>query len=146
MPEVRYPLSVMSGDILRAALGATLCGGILMGGSPVPWLAALLAVACAMFVVFGVRAVARARQRFGFDAAHLLVLHRAQSLPWNQLRKLKLAYFSTRRDHRQGWLELQLRFGDASVRVDSRALHFQELLVRALGAARSAGSGSGNRP
>ena len=46
-------------------------------------------------------------------------------------------YFSTRRDHREGWLELTLGFDGGRVSVDSRLRGFDQLLDRALVAARA---------
>ena len=53
------------------------------------------------------------------------------------LRSLRLNYFSTRRDQRQGWLELKLQIAEHTVCVDSRLHGFEQLLQRALAAARS---------
>ena len=46
-----------------------------------------------------------------------------------------LDYFSTRRDGRGGWMQLRLRAGGASVRLDSGLAGFEQILERAVGAA-----------
>jgi len=112
---------------------------VLVGASPVPWLATLLALACLLFASFGARALLRVRQRFELGEEGLQILHRRRHLPWSSLRGFKLKYFSTRRDHRDGWLELQLGFADGRVQVDSRLIGFDGLLDTALTWAAAAG-------
>ncbi len=44
---------------------------------------------------------------------------------------MKLAYYSTRRDRRDGWMQLELRAGASTIRLDSRIDGFAELVERA---------------
>ena len=53
---------------------------------------------------------------------------------------MKLAYYSTRRDRRDGWMQLDLRSGWSSVRLDSRIEGFAELVERAARAADDRGA------
>jgi len=135
--ELRYPPGAVAGDLLRAVLGVVSCGVVLLAASPIAWLAAALVMGCIVFASFGVRAALRLRH--GFELGHdgLRISHLATCMPWRELRKLKLGYFSTRRDHRDGWLELRLHFAGGPVRVDSRLDGFGALLGAALSAARA---------
>lgn len=139
MTELRYAPTAVAGDVLRALAGAAVCAGVLLGASPVPWLAVLLALACLLFVSFGARAVWRVRQRFALRDEGLQLEHRGCLLAWSSLRRFRLKYFSTRRDHRDGWLELRLGFADGDVQVDSRLIGFDGLLDMALNRAVAAG-------
>ena len=44
---------------------------------------------------------------------------------------MKLAYYSTRRDRKSGWMQLELGAGGARVRLDSRIAGFDRLVRRA---------------
>src|SRR5712675_563466 len=57
------------------------------------------------------------------------------SIWWSKLDRMKVSYFSTRRDGRGGWMQLELRAGWSSLRVDSRIEGFSELVVAAAKAA-----------
>jgi hypothetical protein len=58
-------------------------------------------------------------------------------LPWQQLRRLRLAYYAPRRARRDGWLQLTLRGRSGpAIRIDSNLEGFDELLQRAAGVAR----------
>ena len=52
---------------------------------------------------------------------------------------MTLAYYSTRRDRRDGWMQLELRSGRKKVRLDSRIEGFAELVGKSASAARSRG-------
>jgi hypothetical protein len=52
---------------------------------------------------------------------------------------LKLAYYSTRRDRRDGWMQLELRAGASTIRFDSRIDGFNQLVERAALAAAARG-------
>jgi hypothetical protein len=57
-------------------------------------------------------------------------------LPWQQLRRLQLAYYAPRRARQDGWLQLTLRGpARAPIRVDSTLDGFEEVLRRATAAA-----------
>jgi hypothetical protein len=52
---------------------------------------------------------------------------------------MKLAYYSTRRDGRGGWMQLQLRAGSTTLRIDSHIEGFSELISAAVAAAETRG-------
>jgi hypothetical protein len=52
---------------------------------------------------------------------------------------MTLAYYSTRRDRREGWMQLELRSGWTKVRLDSRIEGFAELVDKSARAATSRG-------
>ena len=63
----------------------------------------------------------------------------AASIRWDELDGIKLAYYSTRRDRRDGWMQLELRAGGSRIRLDSRIDGFAELVERAARAADARG-------
>jgi hypothetical protein len=52
-------------------------------------------------------------------------------ISWAELDRMKLAYYSTRRDRRSGWMQLELSAGGSRVRLDSRIAGFDQLVRRA---------------
>ncbi len=64
--------------------------------------------------------------------AHGLVERR---IAWAELERLRLAYFSTRRDRKSGWMQLELSGGGGKLSLDSRIAGFGEVVRRAADAA-----------
>src|SRR5204863_155745 len=62
-----------------------------------------------------------------------------QVIPWAELDRMKLAYYSTRRDRRSGWMQLELGADAARLRLDSRIEGFDAVVRRAAVAAASRG-------
>ena len=140
MTSYSYPTSAMCGDYLRAAAGFVPPAAILVT-LPVGMVAAIvLAGFAALFAVFGARTLFRHRTRFEMTRSALLAsgLYRT-SIAWCELDSMTLAYYSTRRDRRDGWMQLELRSGLKKIRLDSRIDGFGELVSKSADAARDRG-------
>ena len=135
-----YPTSAMYGDYLRAAAGFVPTAAIL-ATAPVGIVAAtVLSGFVALFAVFGLRTVLRHGTRFEMTGSALRASGlRRTSIAWGELDRVTLAYYSTRRDRRDGWMQLELRSGWTKVRLDSRIDGFAELVDKSARAARSRG-------
>jgi hypothetical protein len=55
-----------------------------------------------------------------------------RSLQWSELREVRLAYYSTRRDGENGWMQLKIRGKSGVLRVDSDADGFDRLVITSL--------------
>jgi hypothetical protein len=55
---------------------------------------------------------------------------RRVTVRWQGLRRVKLSYFSTRRDRQRGWMQLMLRGDTGMIRVDSSLEGFEALVAR----------------
>jgi hypothetical protein len=140
MTRHTYPTSAMLGDYVRAAVGLVPTLAIL-AIVPVGMVGtAVLGGFAALFVVFGIRTALRHGTQI--EATHAAVkstgLIRA-SILWSELDRLRLAYYSIRRDGRGGWMQLELRSGSSALRVDSRIEGFTELVTASAKAARIRG-------
>lgn len=140
MSRHMYPNAAMTGDYLRAAAGFLPVVAILALGSLGPAATAIFACLAALFAVFGLRTALRHLTRIemtesGVRASRPL----SAAIPWTALDRMRLAYYSTRRDRRDGWMQLELRGGGASVRLDSRIDGFGEIVRRAALAAAARG-------
>jgi hypothetical protein len=135
-----YPTSAMYGDYLRAAAGFVPTAAIL-ATAPVGIVAStVLSGFVALFAVFGLRTVLRHGTRFEMTGSALRASGlRRTSIAWGELDRMTLSYYSTRRDRRDGWMQLELRSGWTKVRLDSRIDGFAELVDKSARAARSRG-------
>jgi hypothetical protein len=61
-----------------------------------------------------------------------------RTVKWAELNRFDLRHFPLSRDRTQGWMELKLSSGNASITIDDRLERFNELLARAWAAARGA--------
>ena len=112
-----YPASAMIGDYLRAAAGLVPAGAIFatMPVAPVP--ATLLGGFAIVFGIFGLRTALRHNtsiemtdteiRAYGLLANGLI----ERTISWAELDRLRLSYFSTRRDRKSGWMQLELAGG-----------------------------------
>jgi len=135
-----YPTSAMIGDYLRAAAGLVPTVAV-FATIPVGAVSAtVLAAFATLFAVFGIRTALRHGTRLEMTPAALRASGLlCASINWDRLDYMKLAYYSTRRDRRDGWMQLELRSGRSTLRVDSRLEGFSELVERSAGAAETRG-------
>ena len=120
MSLLAYPRAAAFGDLVRALLGA---GVVLVPVAAVPTgpvVTVLALAAVAVFAALGLRAALLLCTRFEIDETGIAALgpiNRAVS--WRDLRMVKLAYYSTRRDRSGGWLQLTL-VGEAAASASTR--------------------------
>jgi hypothetical protein len=135
-----YPTSAMVGDYLRAVAGLV-PAGVLYATEPVGAVAtAVIGGFAAIFAVFGLRTVLRHGTRLEASNTELRAHGVAcRTIAWSQLDRMRLAYYSTRRDRKSGWMQLQLGAGGARVSLDSRIDGFEGLVRRAATAAAARG-------
>ena len=129
MTRHSYPPSALFGDYLRAAAGFFPTIAVFAVGPVGIVEATMLGGFAALFAVFGARTALR--HCTSVEATEEVLrasgLLRA-SISWSELNRMKLAYYSTRRDGRGGWMQLQLCAGWSTLRVDSRIEGFTELV------------------
>lgn len=135
----RYPWRAMVPDYARAALGlaGTLTPLIFMGVSTL--VAAVLAFLATIFTLFAVQVVLRHATRILVNEGAIQARPLGCRLAWDGLTRLKLAYFSVRRDGRGGWMELKVQSTGRTLRIDSRLDGFTEVVRQAAAAASQAG-------
>ncbi len=140
MTHHAYPGSAMLGDYLRAAAGFVPATAVLAISPVGPVGTGLLASFAALFALFGVRTALRHATKIeatqtGVSAAGPLQV----TIRWTDLDRVRLAYYSTRRDRRGGWMQLELRGAGRSIVVDSRIEGFNRLAERSALAAAARG-------
>jgi len=143
MTVYRYPRRALIGDYVRAAAGLGVGLGVLFTAPPAPAIVAVFGSITLLFLVFGLRTVQRQLVRVaitsdGIWAAGLI----SRSILWRALDRLTLRYYGTRRQQREGsggFLQLTLRGGGTSVRLESSIEGFDEIVRQAAIAAQTNG-------
>lgn len=134
MSEHRYPARSLMEDYARGAAGLVFLGVALI---PMHWVLHLMfGLIAVLLLSFGVRTALRARSRIVLDEGGIAVIGPiGKRLAWASLDALKLRYFSTRRDRKQGWMELTLRGAGAKLAIESQIEGFEDIVRAAANAA-----------
>jgi hypothetical protein len=127
-----YPAMAMAGDYLRAAAGLVPCLLLLLSVSPLSVGGVILSGLTAIFGAFALRTVLRHGTRIeaGNEGMRSAGAWR-RAIVWSELDRMKLGYYSTRRDRRAGWMQLDLGAGKTRIKLDSRIDGFDDLVQRA---------------
>ncbi|HVH80685.1 MAG TPA: hypothetical protein VM782_14920 [Stellaceae bacterium] len=127
-----YPASAMTGDYLRAAAGLVPVGAILATVSVGSVAAVVLGGFAAIFGAFAIRTALRHGTSLEVDDSELRATGlRQATIPWDQLDRMRLAFYSTRRDRKSGWMQLELGAGRSRLSLDSRLDGFDQLVRHA---------------
>jgi hypothetical protein len=131
-----YPASAMLGDYLRAGAGLIPSAAIL-ATIPVDSVAGVVIGGfAAIFGAFAIRTALRHGTRIEVTETGVRALGlKRTEIDWAALDRMKLAYYSTRRDRKSGWMQLQLGAGRARLSLDSRLDGFDRLVRFATAAA-----------
>ena len=137
MKRYSYPTTSLLPDYLRVAFGLAVSAGPLTVLELAPGVAALLSGLVLLFAWFGVRTVLRQLSWLELSTADIALCGPiCRRLPWQEVRRLQLAYYAPRRARQDGWLQLTLRGRrGATICVDSTLDGFDDVLRRAMGAA-----------
>jgi len=130
--QFAYPASAMLGDYLRAAAGLAPTGLILATVSVGDVAALVLGGFATIFGAFAVRTALRHGTKLEVNETGVRAFGlRRIAIQWAALDRMKLAYYSTRRDRKSGWMQLQLGAGRARLSLDSRLDGFDRLVRHA---------------
>ena len=136
----RYPPRAVLLDYLYSGLGLLFTLGPLglaASAGPAAWVLGGLA---ALFAVYGARTVVRHRTWLSVNEEGLTVHGLlGRHLPWGRLTRCTLGYYSTRRNRDRGWMQLTLKAGRWSLRIDSQIEGFDLIVRRAASAAAAHG-------
>ena len=128
----RYSPGRLLGDYLRSAIGLGLTG---LPATQLPpdgvgfW---ILLVFALMFVGLGAHTVRRQLTRIVMSDEKIESFPGRIVIEWKDLREVKLSYFSTRTDRKNGWMQLTINTGNRKLRVDSRIDDFPTIASKVL--------------
>jgi hypothetical protein len=135
--ELRYPRQTLWADYLRATAGIVLFGAPLLMVEVNRWLAMVLGAGFILFGLFFLRTALRQKTCYVLSPDTLCANGPAGALvEWARLDRMKLSYFSIKRDRSDGWMQLSLgSVGARAVKVDSSLDGFYDIVERAAQAA-----------
>ncbi|MFQ6022930.1 MAG: hypothetical protein ACE5NW_09420 [Acidiferrobacterales bacterium] len=134
-----YPFSSVSADYARAGIGLLITGGPALLIPTAPTVLVILSLLALVFLGFGIQTALRHRTRIGVTDEDITVLPRGVRLRWNELTAMKLDYYSTDKESKDGWMQLTLKSGKKRLRLDSRLDGFVDVAGRAVASAKSKG-------
>ncbi len=124
----RYPLRSIWRDYLRAVIGLTTFGAAALFVAVFSVMFWLLGGLALLFAAFGIRTAIRHASRVVVDevgARFTGPVHR--SVTWNELGEVRIRYYSTWRDRSAGWMQLVMKGGGTTIRVDQTLDGFEAL-------------------
>lgn len=132
MSAHRYSLQSLLGDYWRSAVGLIVAVGGLLLAPSTPHVFVICGGLTALFLLFTMRTIARQYSRIEMtdDAITHLGMRHTQ-LRWSDLDRVKLRYYSTRRNRAAGWMTLKLSSGRTGFAVDSNIDGFDAIAARA---------------
>jgi hypothetical protein len=134
---LRYPRQTLWADYIRAGIGTVLCAVPLLLVDVNRWIGGILLALLVLFAAFFVRTALRQRTRYVLSFDTLCADGPAGTLvEWSRLDRMKLSYFSTKRDRSDGWMQLSVgSAGGRTAKVDSALEGFYDIVERAARAA-----------
>ena len=128
----RYPVASQRADLLRGGIGLLLTGVPLLLVS-MHWIVALLfGGATLLFALFVGRVALRAMTVYETGPAGIVATGPfGGGIAWDDLSALKLHFYSTRRDRREGWMLLTLKGGGRTLKLESTLDGFDDIVDRA---------------
>ncbi len=133
----RYDDRSLRGDLLRAGLGLLLTLGPMLLVQVAWWIGLILGAAATVFLAFGLRTMLRRATTVEMDEGGVRALGPfGGGVRWDDLEAVRLDYYATKRDRRDGWMLLRLR-GGGRLTVESSLDGFDLVAERVAEAARS---------
>jgi hypothetical protein len=124
----RYARGVLAADYARGAAGLAVTAGPLVLLQPAPAVGWALGMGAALFLVYCTRSVVRQFTRIELDEAGLAARGPlGNAIRWEDLRSVRLKYYTTQRGRSGGWMQLVLRGAHRSIRVESGIDGFAEI-------------------
>jgi len=129
--EYRYATRSLLADDVKAALGLTISIGPLFLDDLSRVALYVFSVLALLFGIFAIRTAARHTRVIelsdtGIRARGLF----ARGFGWEELKRVQLRYYSTRRDRERGWMSLKVSDGRSTIVIDSSIYGFQDIAGR----------------
>jgi len=136
--DFRYDTEALRADYRRAGAGLVLTGVPLAVIHDEPIAVLVVGALFALFAVYGLRTWARGKSSVALDETGITVdgPRQRRRLAWTDLSRLRLKFYSTRRDRSGGWMQLRLEGAGGPIALESTLDGFEEVVERAYRAAR----------
>lgn len=131
MTSYRYPMKSLIGDYIRGGGGLLITGGLLLAATMLTIFQYLFAAAAILFAGFVFRTWQRHQTVFELTDEGLAANGPfGKKLRWAEINEIRLRYFTTRRDRKEGWFQLTVLGDGGKVSIDSSLEGFEALLSR----------------
>ncbi len=142
----RYPVKSLKGDYFRAGAGLAFCALPLLFAPPFGGVFVVFGGLASMFAIYGLRVWAR--QMTVVDLTETVLsaagpriisgrLAPRVTLAWDEVRAIKLSYYSTKRERTDGWMTLKLKGAGESLSVESDIDGFSTIAAKAAATAKA---------
>lgn len=126
-----YPSKELTGDYVRGGIGVLICGAPLVFADSMPVAAWFLIILVAVFGGFVLRTAIRnftwiKAEPEGIRTIGIL----GKAIRWEEISKVKLRYFSTKRDRSGGWMQMKVTGRGKTIELDSALTDFEDLARR----------------
>jgi hypothetical protein len=137
---LRYPVSSVAADYVRAVAGMALTLGPLVFFNLVTPMVYILGGLGALFLVFGIRTVLRHLTFVEVSTEGITMGGPAgRAVRWQDLDAMSLNYYTTKRDKQDGWMQLKIKEKGRVVSLESSLPGFNAIAAQAFEAARANG-------
>jgi hypothetical protein len=127
-----YPLQSLLADYWRAGIGLIVGIGSWLLAPEAPHVVVICGGLTVLFLLFTMRTIVRQYTRIEMtDDGIVRSELRQTALRWSDLDRVKLRYYSTRRNRSRGWMTLKLGTGWTAISVDSTIDGFDAIAGRA---------------
>lgn len=124
-----YPLDTLIGDYGRAGAGLALVATPMATLDLGPVVAAFGSALLVLFGFFAARTAQRHVTRVEVSDEGIAASGPfGGAIPWERLEAVKLGYYATRRDGKDGWMQLALRGAGRRITMDSRIEGFDGIV------------------
>lgn len=131
--EYRYPANALMKDYFGAVIGLTVFGVPALFVPLSSGMVLLLGGLGLLFAAFALRTAARQASRLLIDADAIRIAGPiGRQIAWNDLRGVRLRFFSTWRDRTSGWMQLGVKGKGTTISIDQSIDDFSEIAEIAL--------------
>jgi len=124
----RYRPKALAGDYLRAGIGLLVTAGPALLLETQPVVTAILGALAGLFCLFGLRV--GLRHNTAVEAGEQAIEAHGVGgtrIAWGDIEQVRLDYFSTRRDGRDGWMQMKVSGPNGRIRAESTIEDFERL-------------------
>ena len=131
--DYRHTLRTLAPDYIRAGGGMMLTVGPLLFAQTTGTVAWILGAGLILFAGYAIHTAIRHASTVRCDENGISVTGPLQrAVDWVDLTDIRLRYFSTRRDGRNGWMQLIVKGPHANIRIESTLTGFKDIVAVAV--------------
>jgi hypothetical protein len=129
MSSHRYPTKTVIGDYIRGGIGVAVTGSLLVAAQDIGVFHYILMAGTALFGGFAFRTWRRHQTSYELSEEGIWANGPlGKALRWSEITDIRLKYFSTRKDRKEGWFQLTVQGAAGKISLDSDLEGFDAFL------------------